>query len=83
MTRLAPLIFEIPAWYIERHHRHRRTYDDGDGVKGDGTHIVLALVCQVTRSREYFDDTDHTEEEEYHPDDLVTLEEVANFLIHI
>jgi hypothetical protein len=49
----------------------------------DRPHIVLALVCQVTRSREYFDDTDHTEEEEYHPDDLVSFKDVSYFLVHI
>jgi hypothetical protein len=52
-------------------------------MENDRSHIVLALVCQVTRSREYFDDTDHTEEEEYHPDDLVSFKDVSYFLVHI
>ena len=40
------------------------------------------LIGQITRSREHFDDADHTEEEEYHPDDLVSLEDIADLLVH-
>ena len=51
-------------------------------MESDRSDIILAFVSQVTRSREYFDDTDHAEEEKYHPDDLVSFEDVANLFIH-
>ena len=47
----------------------------------DRSHIILALVRQIAGSREYFHNTDHTEEEEYHPDDLVALEYISYLLV--
>ena len=42
----------------------------------------MTLVCQTAGSRKNLHNTDHTEEEEHHPDDLVALEYIAYFLIH-
>ena len=49
---------------------------------GDRADIVLALIGQIAGSREYFHKTDHAEEEEYHPDDLVSFEYIAYLLVH-
>ena len=40
----------------------------------DGAEITAALKRQRTRSAEYLDDTDDTEEEEHHPNDAVTFD---------
>lgn len=47
------------------------------------SNVVLALIRQSAGSREDLHDTDHTEEEEHHPDDLVALEDSAYFLVHL
>jgi hypothetical protein len=52
-------------------------------VLEDRVHIVLALVRQRARSREHFDDADEAQEEEYHPDDLVSLKQIPNLYIHL
>jgi hypothetical protein len=52
-------------------------------VVGDRTYVVLALIRQSAGSREDLHDTDHTKEEEDHPDDLVAFENVAYLFVHI
>jgi hypothetical protein len=42
----------------------------------------MAFIGQCARSGEYLDDTDKAKEEEDHPDDLVTFEEIAYFYVH-
>ena len=49
---------------------------------GYGADVVLALVRQSAGSREDLHNTNHTEEEEHHPDDLVALENPAYLFIH-
>ena len=44
--------------------------------------ITIVTVWKAIGPKD-FDDTDHTEEEEYHPNDLVTFEDVAYLFIHI
>jgi hypothetical protein len=50
---------------------------------GYRTHVVLTLIRQSAGSREDLHDTDHAEEEEHHPDDLVALEEITDSIVHI
>jgi hypothetical protein len=45
--------------------------------------IVLALIGQCAGSRENLHQTDETEEQEDHPDGLVTLKDIAYFLCHL
>ena len=49
---------------------------------GDGTYVVMALIRQSARCREYLYNTNHAEEEEHHPDDLVAFEDIAYSLVH-
>ena len=50
---------------------------------GYRSYVVLTLIRQSAGSREYFHNTDHTEEEKHHPDDLVALEEITYSIIHL
>ena len=48
----------------------------------DRTDIILALIGESAGCGEHLDDAHHTEEEEDHPDNLVSLEDISYFLIH-
>ena len=47
-----------------------------------GAHVVLRLEGQRTRSRENLYHADDAEEEEHHPDGLVSLEKITYFYVH-
>ena len=43
---------------------------------------VVALVRQVAGGAEHLNNTDHTEEKEHHPNDLVALENITYPFVH-
>ena len=80
MTRLAPLI-DCPKAKRDDGNDHAK--DDGSCMVHDRTDVVMTLIGQVAGGREHFYNTDHTEEEKHHPDDLVSFEYITNLFVHI
>ena len=44
---------------------------------------VIVLICKTARSTEHLDDANHAKHEEHHPDDLVTLKQIAYLMVHV
>ena len=59
----------------EPHDRRSRTEEKE--LLEERFHEIAALVGQCTGSAEHFDDRNHAEEEEHHPDDRVALKDTA------
>ena len=42
----------------------------------DRRQVILVLIRQGARSGKHFDNADEAQEEEYHPNDLITLKQI-------